>query len=339
MSKLMNSWLIACPSSQLSDKAPYPAVLCNEPLVIYRDTEGSPHALEDRCCHRGVQLSLGRVTNEGNLACGYHGWEYNGTGRCVHVPSLCTGTPVPKGFAVRAFPCVEQDAYVWVWMGEREPDKPVPPRIRDLNDYSWRQGTVAAACSADLLMENIMDSSHVPFVHKGTHPAYFFNRMNGFKEYDYEVRLTDRGVVVFYPPAEDADTPFPNENTVSYLQFELPDRIYVFQRGRVNHFQLVMHLVRESDTRSRIEWLMADLNGQPGSVTWEPGANTTMNQDRLVLESAQKNYDRAGADFERSVPADFPLLLMRKAIALASNGEWEARRHELTQRKLVRVRQ
>ena len=113
----------------------------------------------------------------------------------------------------------------------------------------------------------------------------------------------------------------------------------VFQRGRSNHFHLVLHMVDEGPGRSRIEWLMVDLKGEPGSVTWEDTPNVTMNQDRAILESAQKNYDRAGADFERSVPADFPLLLLRKAVALAGSGEWEARRGELTQRKLVRVRQ
>jgi phenylpropionate dioxygenase-like ring-hydroxylating dioxygenase large terminal subunit len=339
VSTLKNAWFVACPSSRLGDKEPRSVTLLGEPLVVYRDASGKPQALEDRCCHRGVQLSLGRITQEGHLACGYHGWEYDGTGRCVHVPSLCAGTPVPKGFLVRSFPCVEQDFYIWVWMGGGTPDTPAPPPIRNAGLHPWRQGTVQASCCAEFLVENILDSSHVPFVHKGTHPAYFFNKINGFVEYDYEVRLTERGVLVFYPPAKDADAPFPEDTVSSYLHFELPDRVYVFQRGRSNHFHLVLHLVREAASKARIEWIMVDLKGQPGTVTWDDSYNTTLNQDRMILESAQKNYDRAGADFERSVPADFPLLLLRKAVALAASGEWDARRGELTQRKLVRVRQ
>lgn len=339
MSKLHNAWFIACPSSRLGEREPRAVTLLDQPLVVYRDAQGKPHALEDRCCHRGVQLSLGRVTKEGHIACGYHGWEYDGTGRCVHVPSLCAGTPVPKGFLVRGFPCVEQDFYVWVWMGEGAPDTPAPAPIKDLGLHPWRQGTVPAACSAELLADNILDASHVPFVHKGSHPAYFFNRINGFVEYDYEVRLTDRGVMVFYPPTPDAGDPFPEDTVASYQHFELPDRVYVFQRGAKNHFHLVLHLVREGPMRSRIEWIMVDLKGEPGSVTWDDSYNTTLNQDRMILESSQKNYERAGAEFERSVPADFPQLMLRKAVALASSGEWETRRHELTQRKLVRVRQ
>lgn len=339
MSSTKNVWLIACPSSQLVASQPKSVTLMDEPLVVYRDANGVPHVLEDRCCHRGVQLSLGRVTSAGNLACGYHGWEYDGCGTCVHVPSLACNAPVPKGFRVRAYPCIEQDFYVWAWMGDGEPDIAALHRIKDLERYPWRQGTVHAECRADYLMDNILDSSHLPFVHKGTHPSYFLNRINGFMEYDYEVRATDRGVTVFYPPVEEHAETFPGDAVSSYLNFELPDRVYVFQRGSKNHFHLVLHLVRESEKRSRVEWLMVDLAGEPGSVTWDTNPNTTITQDRVIIESAQINYDREGAGFERHVPADFPLLLLRKAVALFNAGEWHSRRGELTQRKLVRVRQ
>lgn len=339
MSKFKNAWFVACAASRLEAKKPRKTQLLGEPIVIYRDAEGRAQALEDRCCHRGVELSLGRITPQGHLACGYHGWEYDGSGRCVHVPSLCKGTPVPKGFKVKSFPCVEQDSYIWVWMGDEAPGQAAPPPIRDFGQHPWRQGSVQADCCAEFLVENILDSSHVPFVHIGTHPSYFFNRINGFVEYDYEVRLTDRGVMVFYPPTAEASDPFPADSVASYLHFELPDRVYVFQRGRSTHFHLVLHLVREGENRARIEWIMVDVQGEPGSVRWDDTYITTLNEDRQILESAQKNYNRAGADFERSVPADFPLLLVRKAVALASQGEWDARREELTQRKLVRVRQ
>ncbi len=339
MPMVRNAWYPACPASRLGEGAPRPVTLLDETIVLYRDAEGRAHALEDRCCHRGVQLSLGCVTPQGHLACGYHGWEYDGSGRCVHVPSLCTGTPVPCGFRVRAYPCIERDFYVWVWMGDGEPATAQPSPIKDAAVHPWRQGSVSAGCCADFLIENILDSSHVPFVHKGSHPAYFFNKLRGFVEYDYETRITDNGLVVFYPPTKTAEAPFIEDVAASYLHFELPNRIYVFQRGSKTHFHLVLHLVPQGASSSCIEWIMVDREGQPGSVQWEDAPNLTLNQDRAILESAQINYDRAGADFERSVPADYPLLTLRKVIALARTGQWEARRAELPQRKLVRVRQ
>jgi len=137
-----NHWYIGCASSRL-DREPRAVLLLGEPLVLYRDREGKPHALEDRCCHRGVQLSLGTLTPEGCLACRYHGWQYDGSGRCVHVPSLPAGTPVPEGFRVRSFACVEQDHYVWVWMGDGAPNEGEQWRI-NFSRVEWQIATIAS---------------------------------------------------------------------------------------------------------------------------------------------------------------------------------------------------
>src|SRR6185437_12448983 len=105
---LKNYWYIACASSQL-DGTPKAARVCDEEIVLFRDKEGKPHALLDRCCHRGVRLSRGRVCGNGNIACGYHGWEFDRSGTCVHIPSLLEDQRIPKGFGVPSYPCVEQD--------------------------------------------------------------------------------------------------------------------------------------------------------------------------------------------------------------------------------------
>ena len=198
-------------------------------------------------------------------------------------------------------------------------------------------GDGEVACSADLMLDNILDSSHIPFVHVGTHWAYFLNRMSGFKEYEYEVQLTEQGLVVFYPPVADAQTPH-QEHAASYLQFDLPDRVTVFQRGVKNSFFLVIHLVRTGEFHSRVEWPMRQREGGHGAE-WMGDENVTLQQDGVILESAQRNYRDFGADFERSVPAGFPLLLSRKIVSLARAGRWASDRSSLTQRKLVLVRQ
>src|SRR6218665_3276855 len=77
---------------------------------------------------------------------------------------LCTRTPVPEGFRVRSYPCIEQEHYVWVWMREGPPTVAAPAAIPGAGEHAWRQGTVEVACSADLMLDNILDSSHIPFV-------------------------------------------------------------------------------------------------------------------------------------------------------------------------------
>ena len=74
-------------------------------------------------------------------------------------------------------------------------------------------------------------------------------------------------------------------------------------------------------------------------VEWKGADNATLQEDRVLLESAQGNYERGGADFERHAPADYPPLLARRLLALARDGEWPARREDIVPRKLVLVRQ
>jgi len=305
-------------------------------IALYRNAEGQALALEDRCCHRGVELSRGRVTAQGTLACTYHGWEYDGTGRCTHVPSLPQGTRIPIKFEVRPYPTCEQDHYVWVWMGDGEPvGKPSP--IPGAHDYAWRQGTVQVKCNASMFLENMLDGAHVVFTHKGTHPGYFLNAMNGFKEYEYEVRVNDHGFTLFYPPTASADEPMP-ERADSVATFELPDRAVVFQKGLRTDFFNIIHMVPVTPESCRVEWMVRQ-GGDTPCVEWEPEETRTMQQDRILQESAQMNYSREGAGFERSVPADYATLLVRKILKLADEGRWPAERGTLVQRKLVMVRQ
>ena len=84
---LCNFWYIACAASRLGS-TPLATRVLDQELVLFRDDAGKPHALLNRCCHRGVQLSLGKVVN-GAIACRYHGWRYDGSGRC----KVCAGGP------------------------------------------------------------------------------------------------------------------------------------------------------------------------------------------------------------------------------------------------------
>ncbi len=332
---MKNYWYIACPSSQLGS-TPFATRVLDQPIVVYRDHQGRAAALEDRCCHRGVELSKGRVTKEGQLACAYHGWEYDCAGKCTHVPSLVSGTRVPINFKVRSYPTVEQDHYVWVWMGDGDPVG-TPRAIPGAHEYAWRQGTVHIKCNADTFLENMLDGAHAVFTHKGAHPAYFFNVLNGFKEYEYEVRVTASGFTLFFPPTKEAAEPIP-ERADSMASFHLPDRAVILQKGLRTDFFNIIHMVPQTDVTCRVEWMTRQPGDQP-CVEWSPDEPRTMQQDRVLQESAQLNYSRTGPDFERNVPADYATLLVRKILKIAREDRWPQDRGSLVQRKLVMVRQ
>lgn len=332
---LHDHWYIACASSRLAAK-PRPVRVLDLDLVLFRDGAGQACALLDRCCHRGVQLSLGQVT-EGALACGYHGWRYDGAGKCVYIPSLCSDQRIPKGHEVPAFPCIEQDGYVWVWPGEQKVEPTSVPIIPDFEQLRWHQGSIPMRCDFMKGIENNLDWCHPYFAHPWTHGQFFSTHYGGFKETAYEIRLTERGMVVFAPVTSSEDEAIPKD-VVAKLSFELPDRVCVEFPVRRERMIILMHFVPTGESSCRLEWLSSRAEPSESHVTWSDDEPEIFRQDRLLLESAQIAYDREAGAFERSVEADAATLLARQIVKLAEEGEWEEGRSSLRQRRIVRVR-
>src|SRR5438046_2032548 len=110
---LCNAWYIAAWADELA-AAPIGRRICNEPVVLFRDGAGKAAVLEDRCCHRAAPLHLGSLVEAG-LQCGYHGLVFDGAGKCVSIPGQRL---IPDSATVRAYPVVEKNQLVWVWMGD-----------------------------------------------------------------------------------------------------------------------------------------------------------------------------------------------------------------------------
>ena len=163
---LRNHWYIAAWSDDVRD-APVARTILGQPVVLYRKPDGTAVALEDRCCHRGLPLSMGKVVEDG-LQCGYHGLTFDDTGACVRVPGQ---SAIPPGAAVRSYPVVERWRWVWVWMGD--PDQANDAKIPDyhwLADERWVAPTGYFHLKADYrrLVDNLLDFSHLQFVHERT---------------------------------------------------------------------------------------------------------------------------------------------------------------------------
>lgn len=80
-------------------------------LVVWRDDKGEAHVWEDRCPHRGMRLSFGFVRGD-HLACLYHGWQYDRTGRCRYVPAH-PDLEVPATITVPVFKTREWAGIIW----------------------------------------------------------------------------------------------------------------------------------------------------------------------------------------------------------------------------------
>src|SRR5579872_286257 len=99
-----DTWYVAAWSDELGPDRPLPRIVLEQPVVLYRRRDGSPVALEDRCIHRRLPLSFGRVAGD-TIECGYHGLVFGADGRCLVVPGQ---SQVPPEARVRAYPTVER---------------------------------------------------------------------------------------------------------------------------------------------------------------------------------------------------------------------------------------
>ena len=135
-----------------------------EPIVLVRGQDGTAFALEDRCAHRQVPLSKGLVQGSA-IRCCYHGWSYDGSGRCIDVPYLGKGK-LPNG--VRCYPCRETGGLLMVFPGDAARAAEVKlPELQAATDrrYKTRRFGREIACHYSFMHENLMDMNH-QFLHR-----------------------------------------------------------------------------------------------------------------------------------------------------------------------------
>lgn len=162
-----NSWYVAATAAELG-RALLGRTLLGSPVVLYRKEDGTPVALEDRCGHRFINLSRGRLIGD-RVQCGYHGLEYDCAGTCVKVPGQAS---IPRAADIRAYPVVERWNFVWTWMGDADrADESLIPDLWKTNHPEWCT-IVGEALKVkgeyQLLIDNLLDPSHVSFVHHTT---------------------------------------------------------------------------------------------------------------------------------------------------------------------------
>jgi vanillate O-demethylase monooxygenase subunit len=190
MPHVRNAWYVVGWTVDLAAAKPVALSILDEPIVLYRTDAGRIVALEDRCVHRLAPLSLGRCEGE-NLRCMYHGLLFDPAGRCVEIPGQ---EMIPPKARVRTYPIVAKHGWLWIWMGDPllADEALIPPVIgHDDPDWLMGRGDQDWAVDAALANNNLLDFSHLPFVH-----AASFGVGEVYALTQPKVTLLDRGVRV-----------------------------------------------------------------------------------------------------------------------------------------------
>lgn len=162
-SNFANVWTLVALSRDLAPGTPLSLKIAGERVVFFREPSGKAAALIDRCPHRGVALSLGRV-DKGEIECPFHGWRFDGAGRNCHAP----WNPDAKRetLSAIALPVREVAGLLWLYTGF-DPDS--EPAVSDTflePDVSVCAQSVVWRAHWTRVMENMLDMPHLPFVHR-----------------------------------------------------------------------------------------------------------------------------------------------------------------------------
>ena len=158
-----NLWYCAALTSELQP-GPLRRVICNEPVVLYRDSSANVVALEDRCSHRHAPLSKGSIHGD-HIQCDYHGLVFDRTGACVHIPHQ---NKIPPRAHIRSYPVAEKWGFVWIWRGAAEnADSSLLPDLHWTPDPTRSPVYVYfhAKANFQLVADNLLDISHADYLH------------------------------------------------------------------------------------------------------------------------------------------------------------------------------
>lgn len=273
--------------------APLGVTRLGENIVLWRDTTGQVHALEDRCPHRGARLSMGWNLGD-RVACWYHGVEVGGDGIVKDVPAV-QACPLVGSKCLRSYPVQERHGAIYLYFAVEEGDTPPPlafPReLDDTEHYSHFLCTAEWQCGYEQAIDNVMDPMHGAYLHAASH-----SMAEGERSAEMQIVPTETGFV--FEKTKQRGVNFDwveyGQSGALWMRLSIP---YRQQFGPGGPFWIVGMVVPVDEARCRVFfWRARQVQGWQRHV-WRFMYRTrlealhweVLEQDRKVLEGLAPN--------------------------------------------------
>lgn len=261
---LLNDWLVACREADVQDK-PIQIILMGERLVLFKNSKGI-HCFKDLCCHRGAALSLGEVKND-CLVCHYHGWEYDETGACVHIPQLPEGRPIPTQARAKKYSCQVKYGLVWVNLAGNEPEIFRHTETEDDSFHHVVWGPQEVKAQGPRIVENFLDVGHLAVIHEGYLGDEGHREIGDYKVNYDNGRIYSDEIAIFQPDGDGSGTPKHVYYTYEILS---PYSVKLTKVDRdVNTNMTVMLTVRPVDEETSVAYGLLSFDYDTGNTDQE----------------------------------------------------------------------
>lgn len=311
---IRDQWYPVLMSNEVRKK-PVSAMRMGEKMLFWRDKEGV-NCIHDRCIHRGVSLSLGKIVNN-HIQCPFHGLEYDKTGKCTVIPSNSGCTPVPDNFRVKSYTTAEKHGFIWIYWSDKA-GNPDDIEFFDDLDSDFYQYTVKDYWDTHYsrVIENQLDSAHVPFVHHNT-IGRGLGKMNDGPLLEW---VNDRKFYVYtFIKEDDCTKPKkPEELTRPDVEFKLE---FIFPNIWQNHItdkmRIMIAFVPIDDEHTVLylrfyqKFVRVPLLGQLITRMFMPFNVIVAHQDRRVVNTQTPKASGLKID-ENLFQADMPIIQYRK---------------------------
>ncbi|MEI6456543.1 MAG: aromatic ring-hydroxylating dioxygenase subunit alpha [bacterium] len=320
-----NQWYVILESAEVRNNHVIGIKRMGKQMVAWRDSKGKPGVARDKCPHRGIALSKGKVKDD-HLQCPFHGFEYDATGKCKLIPANGKASQVPDYIRANAYAIAEANGFIYLWWGDPslvgsagpvDPAAVQLPWFEDLDDNLIHNSFTAHwKAHYSRVIENQLDVVHVPYIHhttigRGLGPVVNgpFTKLTGNSLSFWPWNEAERGQKPLRP--DEIKEP---KNSSIYITFLFPN---LWQNHIMDSMRIIVAFVPVDDDNTlmylrtyqkmvKIPVLREIYFAFSGIFN-----RIVLRQDQRVVETHQPMPTQLKMD-ENLITGDYPIILYRK---------------------------